>query len=232
MSTLQGQTYQDSMEARFRIAARHSRRVRILRVAVPVIVTVAMLVIVGASIFNPFRILKKLPLEVGNLVVSGTKVTMEAPRLAGFMPDQRPYELRAQTATQDIKNPKIVELNALDSTLEMEDRSTVRLRSRTGVFDSKAQLLDLRDDVFVQNSLGYEARMSQAYVDLGKGTVSSDTPVAVKLPNGTIDGQQMRITERGAVLRFDGGVVMHLDGQNSGAAEAPASNSAPAAGNR
>jgi len=191
-----------------------------------------MLVIVGASIFNPFRILKKLPLEVGNLVVSGTKVTMEAPRLAGFMPDQRPYELRAQTATQDIKNPKIVELNALDSTLEMEDKSTVRLRSRTGVFDSKAQLLDLRDDVFVQNSLGYEARMSQAYVDLGKGTVSSDTPVAVKLPNGTIDGQQLRITERGAVLRFDGGVVMHLDGQNSGAAEAPASNSASAAGSR
>ncbi len=232
MSTLQGQTYQASMEARFKIAARHSRRVRILRIAVPVVVTVAMLVIIGASIFNPFRILKNLPLEVGNLVVSGTKVTMESPRLAGFMPDQRPYELRAQTATQDIKNPKIVELNALDSTLEMEDRSTVRLRSRTGVFDSKAQLLDLRDDVFVQNSLGYEARMSQAYVDLGKGTVSSDTPVAVKLPNGTIDGQQLRITERGAVLRFDGGVVMHLDGQSSGAAGAPASNSAAAAGNR
>lgn len=216
------------MEARFKIAARHSRRVRILRVAVPAVVGVAMLVIVGASVFNPFRILTKLPLEVGNLVVSGTKVTMESPRLAGFMPDQRPYELRAQTATQDIKNPKFVELNILDSTLEMEDKSTVRLRSRTGLFDSKAQLLDLRDDVFVQNSLGYEARMSQAFVDLGKGTVSSDTPVAVKLPNGTIDGQQLRITERGAVLRFDGGVVMHLDGQNGAAAGAPAPSSASA----
>ncbi|OQW61086.1 MAG: LPS export ABC transporter periplasmic protein LptC [Proteobacteria bacterium SG_bin9] len=215
------------MEARFKVAARHSRRVRFLRVAVPAVVTVAMLVIVGASLFNPFRILTKLPLEVGNLVVSGTKVTMESPRLAGFMPDQRPYELRAQTATQDIKNPKFVELNVLDSTLEMEDKSTVRLRSRTGLFDSKAQLLDLRDDVFVQNSLGYEARMSQAFVDLGKGTVSSDTPVAVKLPNGTIDGQQLRITERGAVLRFDGGVVMHLDGQNGPASGTSASASAP-----
>lgn len=228
MSTLHGQTYEAAMEARFKIAARHSRRVRILRVAVPAVVGVAMLVIVAASVFNPFRILTKLPLEVGNLVVSGTKVTMESPRLAGFMPDQRPYELRAQTATQDIKNPKFVELNILDSTLEMEDKSTVRLRSRTGLFDSKAQLLDLRDDVFVQNSLGYEARMSQAFVDLGKGTVSSDTPVAVKLPNGTIDGQQLRITERGAVLRFDGGVVMHLDGQNGPAAGAPAPSSASA----
>lgn len=232
MSTLQGQTYEASMEARFKVAARHSRRVRVLRIAVPVVVTVAMLVIVGASVFNPFRILAKLPLQMDNLVVSGTKVTMEAPRLAGFMPDQRPYELRAQTATQDIKNPKFVELNILDSTLEMEDKSTVRLRSRTGLFDSKAQLLDLRDDVFVQNSLGYEARMSQALVDLGKGTVSSDTPVAVKMPNGTIGGQQLRITERGAVLRFDGGVVMHLDGQNGPAASAPAPGPAAAASNR
>lgn len=212
------------MDARFRIAARHSRRVRFLRIAVPVVVCAFMLVIAAASIFNPFRILTKLPIEVGNLVVSGTKVTMESPRLAGFMPDQRPYELRARTATQDIKDPKIVELVDLDSTLESEDKSTVRLTSRTGVFDSKAQLLDLRDDVFVQNSSGYEARMSQAYVDLSKGTVSSDTPVAVKMPNGTIDGQRLRITERGAVLRFEGGVVMHLDGQSGGVVAAPAGN--------
>lgn len=218
------------MDARFRIAARHSRRVRLLRIAVPAVVVVAMMAIIGASIFNPFRILAKLPFEVGNLVVSGTKVTMESPRLAGFMPDQRPYELRARTATQDIKDPKFVELSELDSTLEMEDKTTVRLKSRKGLYDSKAQLLDLQEDVFVKNSTGYEARMDQAFVDLGKGTVSSDTPVAVKLLNGTIDSQRLRITERGAVLRFEGGVVMNLDGQSGGlmgvpAAVAPAGNS-------
>ncbi len=220
--TADGQTYQSTMDARFRIAARHSRRVRILRIAVPVVVVLAMTAIVSASIFNPFRILTKLPFEIGNLVVSGTKVTMESPRLAGFMPDQRPYELRARTAIQDIKDPKFVELNDLDSTLEMEDRTTVQLQSRKGLFDSKAQVLDLRDDVFVKNSAGYEARMEQALVDLGKGTVSSDTPVAVKLLNGTIDGQRLRITERGAVLRFEGGVVMHLDAKSGGLAGVPA----------
>lgn len=204
------------MDARFRIAARHSRRVRMMRVAVPAIVTVAMLVIVGASVFNPFRILAKLPLSIDNLVVSGTKVTMESPRLAGFMPDQRPYELRAKTAVQDIKDPNFIELNELDSTLAMEDKTKVRLLSRTGVFDTKAQLLDLRGDVFVQNSTGYEARTQQAQVDLGQGTVKSDTHVNVKLPNGTIDSDRMRITERGNVLRFEGNVVMNLDGQNGG----------------
>lgn len=204
------------MDARFRIAARHSRLVRLLRIAVPVVVTVAMLVIVGASVFNPFRLLSKLPLKMDNLVVSGTKVTMEAPVLAGFMPDQRPYELRAKTATQDIKDPKYVEFNQLDSNLVMEDKGTVRLQSRIGLFDTKEQLLDLRGDVLVTKSDGLEARMEQAFVDLGKGTVSSDTPVNVKMPNGTIDSDRLRITERGNLLRFEGNVVMRLDGKEGG----------------
>ena len=213
MALLQGQSYQDLMDARFRIATRHSRRVRMLRIAVPALVTMSMLMIVGASVFNPFRILSKLPLTLDNLVVSGTKVTMESPRLGGFTQDQRPYELRAKTATQDIKDPRFVELNQLDSNLTMEDKSTVRLQSRVGLYDTKDQMLDLRGDVFVQNSTGYEARMEQALVDIGKGAVSSDTHVKVKLPNGTIDSDSLRITDRGAVLRFDGNVVMNLDGQ-------------------
>ena len=99
------------MDARFAIAARHSRLVRFLRVAVPMIVILSMAAVVGISIFNPFRILMKaLPMEMGNLVVSGTKVTMESPHLSGYTPDQRPYELWAKTATQDLTDPDHVDL--------------------------------------------------------------------------------------------------------------------------
>ena len=77
MYSVQGQSYQAGADARFAIAARHSRRVRLLRKAVPAVVIGAMLVIISASIFNPFRILAKLPLDMGQLVVSGTKITMD-----------------------------------------------------------------------------------------------------------------------------------------------------------
>ena len=90
-SVVQNPAYQAGMEARFAIAARHSRMVRILRIAVPMAVALSMAVIVGISIFNPFRILTShLPISMDNLVVSGTKITMETPHLAGFTPDQRP----------------------------------------------------------------------------------------------------------------------------------------------
>ena len=78
--------YQAGMDMRFAAAARHSRMVRLLRVLVPAVVALSMGAIVAISIFNPFRLLTKLPLDVGNLVVSGTKITMESPHLSGFSP--------------------------------------------------------------------------------------------------------------------------------------------------
>jgi lipopolysaccharide export system protein LptC len=200
------------MEARFAAAARHSRMVRVLRVAVPAAVLLAMAGIVAISVFNPFRIngLPKLPVDISNLVVSGTKITMETPHLAGFSTDQRPYELWARAAIQDLADPDHVELKTLRAKDMMEDKSTVTMDARTGFFDSKQQMLDLRKDIFLQSSTGYEARLSQAYVDINKGTVTSDEHVDVKLLNGTLTADRLRIINSGEIVRFEGNVVMNL----------------------
>jgi lipopolysaccharide export system protein LptC len=210
VSSVQIPSYQAGMDVRFAAAARHSRLVRILRVAVPAMVVLAMAAIVGISVFNPFRILANLPLDMGNLVVSGTKVTMETPHLSGFSPDGRPYELWAKTATQDLTDPDHVELATLRAKVLMEDKSTMTMDARTGLFNSKTQLLDLYKDIFLQSSTGYEARMTRATIDIANGTVSSDEQVDVKLLNGTLVGQKLRIIDHGEVVRFEGGVVMNL----------------------
>jgi lipopolysaccharide export system protein LptC len=201
------------MEARFRVAARHSRMVRALRVAVPAAVILAMAAIVAISIFNPFRLLlPTLPVDMGSLVVSGTKITMESPHLSGYTPDQRPYEVWAKTATQDVTDPDHVDLRALRAKVLMEDQSTtVTLDAQNGLMDTKQQILDLHKDIFLQSSSGYEARLSQALVDMGKGTVSSDEHVDVKLLNGTLTADKLRIIGGGEVVRFEGNVVMNLD---------------------
>ena len=237
MNSVQNPAYQASLEARFAIAARHSRMVRMLRVAVPAAVTLAMAAIVGISVFNPFRMLMpKLPLDVGNVVVSGTKITMESPHLSGYTPDQRPYEMWAKTATQDLTDPDHVELKTLRAKVLMEDRSTVTLDAHTGMFDNKLQTLDLHKDIFMQTTTGYEARLSQAFVDMGKGTVTSDEHVDVKLTNGTLSSDRLRITGGGEVVLFEGNVVMHLDhfdtadpsAQSASAPAAPDDSAPPA----
>jgi lipopolysaccharide export system protein LptC len=186
--------------------------VRVLRVTVPAAVLLALASIVLIQVFwNPFQAgLVKLPVDMSNLVVSGTKITMETPHLAGFSTDQRPYELWAKAAIQDLADPDHVELRTLRAKVMMEDKSTVTMDARTGFFDSKQQMLDLRKDIFLQSSTGYEARLSQAYVDINKGTVTSDEHVDVKLLNGTLTADRLRIINSGEIVRFEGNVVMNL----------------------
>jgi lipopolysaccharide export system protein LptC len=212
VNSVQNPAYQASLEARFAMAARHSRMVRILRIAVPGAVALAMAGVVGISIFNPFRMLMpKLPLDMSNLVISGTKITMEAPHLSGYTPDQRPYEMWAKTAVQDVTDPDHVDLNKLRTKLLMQDGSTIFLDSLTGLFDNKAQTLDLHKDIFLQTTTGYEARLTQAHVDMVKNTVDSDEHVDVKLTNGTLTSDRLHIINGGEVVVFEGNVVMHID---------------------
>ena len=220
MNSIQSQAYSTGLEARFAAAARHSRMVRVLRIAVPATVLLALAGIIAVSIFNPFRmLLPRLPIDMGNLVVSGTKITMESPHLAGFSTDQRPYELWAKAAIQDLTAPDHVELRTLRAKVMMEDKSTVTMDARTGYFDSKQQMLDLRKDIFLQSSTGYEAKLSQAYVDINKGSVTSDEHVDVKLLNGTLTADKLRIINSGEVVRFEGNVVMNLILENPAPAE-------------
>jgi lipopolysaccharide export system protein LptC len=210
VNSVQNPAYDAALEARFAVAARHSRLVHILRIAVPAAVGLATALIIYIAFFNKFRI-PELPFNPGNMVVSGTRITMEVPHLSGYTPDRRPYELRAKTATQDIRDPDHVELKSLKAKVLMQDQSTVFLDALTGIFDNKQQQLDLRKDILLRTSTGYEARLSQAFVDMNTNTVSSDEHVDVKLTNGTLSSDRLRITNGGEVIRFEGNVVMHLD---------------------
>jgi lipopolysaccharide export system protein LptC len=212
VNSVQNPAYQAGMEARFAIAARHSRVVRALRVAVPAAVILSMAAIILTSIFNPFRLLlPKLPVDMDNLVVSGTKITMESPHMSGYTPDRRPYEVWAKTATQYVTDPDHVDLKTLRAKVLMEDQSTVTLDALNGLMDTKQQLLDLHKDIYLQTSTGYEAWLSQAFVDMGKGSVTSDEHVDVKWADGRLSADKLKITGGGEVVRFDGHVVMNID---------------------
>jgi lipopolysaccharide export system protein LptC len=232
VNSVQNPAYQAGMDARFAIAARHSRMVRMLRVAVPAAVVLAMAGILFVSIFNPFRmLLPRLPIDIGNLVVSGTKITMESPHMSGYTPDRRPYEVWAKTAIQDVTDPDHVDLRTLRAKLLMEDQSTITLDARTGLMDTKQQLLNLHKDIYLQTSTGYEAWLTQAFVDMGKGTVTSEEHVDVKWADGTVSSDRLRITGGGEVVRFEGNVVMNIDKLNtdSGSSQpAPAPAAPPA----
>jgi lipopolysaccharide export system protein LptC len=200
----------DDAEHAFHAARRHSRLVRILRIGVPTSVAAIVIILTLITYLNPLRILAKLPINIDNLVVSGTKVTMEAPRLSGFTRDARAYELTADTAAQDMTKPDIVELRNIRAKVEMQDKSSMEMTAVTGIYDSKGETLKLDQDILLNSSTGYQGRLSEALVDIRKGNVVSNHPVEVKMLQGTLNANRLDIVDSGDLVRFHGGVIMDM----------------------
>jgi lipopolysaccharide export system protein LptC len=197
-------------ERQFRLARRHSRRVRLLRIGIPTALGVGIVAIVLASVFNPSRLLSRLPTDFGSLVVSGTKITMTAPRLAGVTRDSRPYVVTARAAAQDFTKPDIIELHDINANLEMRDQGVVTVTARDGLYNAKTEMLTLKQDIVVTSSAGYRALLTEAVVDVRKGQIVSERPVKVISARGTIDANRLEVVNSGELVRFDRGVNMVL----------------------
>ena len=220
----------DSARA-FRRARKHSRWVRILRIAIPAAVVVGLTGITLITYYNPLRLLARLP--IGNVVISGTKITMEQPRMSGFTRDGRAYVFNADAAAQDVTKPDTVELHNINGNILMKDNSKVDISADGGVYDTKKEILKLRDNILVNSSTGYQARLSEATVDTKLGNVVSEHPVEVKLLQGMLNSNRLEITDNGDLVRFDGGVDMVLIRENAATPKpnAAASNTTAAAPN-
>ena len=196
-----------------RKAGRHSILVRLLRVGLPAGVVVGLVTLVLVTYFKPMQMFEKLPAVSGKLAVQGSKITMEAPRIAGFTRDSRAYELHAESAVQDITSPDVVELLRLRAKMEMQDKDVINLTANSGTYSSKADKVVLRDQIVITSQQGYKALLREATVEMKTGNVVSDQPVEITLPNGKLNANRLEIVDSGDVVRFDRGVVLDLEGQ-------------------
>jgi len=204
----------------FRAARRHSRMVRILRVAIPLAVVLGFIGVFLIAYLNPLRMLAKLPVDIGSLVVSGSKITMEKPHLSGFTHDARAYELSADAAKQDMTKPDVIELRNIHAKVQMQDKSTLELSATAGIYDSKGETIKLDQNIVLSSSTGYRGRLSEAMVDIRKGHVVSTRPVAVEMLQGTLNANRLEIVDSGDLVRFDGGVKLDLMLSDTAAAPA------------
>jgi lipopolysaccharide export system protein LptC len=216
-----------NFERAYRSALRHSRLVRWLRVGVPIGIVALLLTVVVINYMPPIGGFR-LPGELGKLVIHGTTITMQAPRLTGFTADSRAYEFSAEAAAQDITKPNLVELNELHAKMEMQDKSWVEMSAAAGTYDVKAEMLVLNGNIHLTSTTGYEGRLSEATVDIRKGNVVSDKPVWVKMLHGFLNAKRLDIDDHGSVVRFSDVAMTLQPGKEaeseaaSGAVEPPA----------
>jgi lipopolysaccharide export system protein LptC len=205
----------------FSKARRHSHWVRFAKIVIPVGAFLAIVALGLVAYFDPFRNIEGL--TVGPISVNGTNVTMESPKLTGFRNDNRPYEVTASAATQDVKNPSLVELKDLRARINTDDKGgTARLEAAIGILNTQKEQMRLRQDVRVRTDSGQEVQLNSAFVDFKAGTVVSNEPVTVTLTNGVIEAAGLEVADSGKVMHFKGRVRTTLEAAKSADSSAPA----------
>lgn len=206
-------------QAAFGAARRHTMLVRFLRRAIPVGAVVAVLALIVAPFLDPLRGVANVSL--GAVGISGGKVKMDTPRLSGYRKDNRPYEVTAEAALQEIRNPTQVELQMLTARLQMEREGWVTVNAKTGHFDTQKEKLRLVDDVRVKTEGGYDIRMKTADVDFKGGTVVSKEPVKVAIDTNTVDADALDVKDNGALIAFQGRVRVFIPNAPAGTIAGP-----------
>lgn len=203
--------------AAYRGARRHTLVVRFLRKAIPIGTVAAVAFLIVAPFLNPFR---EAGVSIGTFRMDGTRVTMEAPRLSGHRRDNKPFEVTAAAATQDIRRPTIIEMEKMTATMVSSDNRPLRLMATAATYDTQREQLQLRNGVRVRTEGGQEADMISADVDFKAGTVRSREPVEVRLPEMQVRADTLDISDSGAIIVFSGRVSATIDDKRPGPAAA------------
>lgn len=189
----------------YRAAMRHTRFIKFLRFLIPAGSLLTIIGIVVVAVFDPFGRLPK-GVSVGSISLNGSQITMELPKLTGFRKDLRPYEVTANAARQDIRNPQIIDLSDLKARIGMGERGNALLTSTGGVYDSSKETLQLSGDVRVRTGDGIELNMKSAFAEFKSGSIISKEPVEVRLRDGTIHANGIEIVDGGREIIFPGRV--------------------------
>lgn len=198
-------TVDPAREKLFKAAYRHSRRVRRLRVLVPVAAVLLAALVGLVSWWDPLKALN-LPVSISGLSMSGSRVTMEAPRLTGYTNDNRFYRVSATRAEHDITQTNVVALSAIDAEMELEGGAKARIISPAGVLDTKTGTVELNQRVQVSTTSGQRGELGHALVDTRAGTIRSNGPVALASPRGELFADTMAISDNGKVIVLEGRV--------------------------
>ncbi len=198
--------YNARQKKAFALARRHSKLVVVLRALIPALCVIGLIAGILYTFLNPFGE-KITQLSVSTVGISGSKITMQMPKLSGYKKDLRSYNVMAQTAVQDVKHANMIELTLPDAIIELEKQRYAHVLAATGLYDTSSESMELKGGVRVKTDTGYDITMQDAHANIKAGSIATDKPVKVIMQNGTIDADSMDVQDSGKIIFFRGNVV-------------------------
>lgn len=169
-----------------------------------ILIAVIIIVPLKKTIQNKFRV----TFSDISLIDENGKPVMRKPVFQGVDNGGQPYNLTAESATQESEDMLV--LNKVESDMSMKDGTWLSLKADKGSFLQKEEVLDLEGNVNLISSEGYEFRTQAASINIKEGYAFGSDPVEVQSNSGTIKARGFVIENKGDVIIFNNQVETKL----------------------
>jgi lipopolysaccharide export system protein LptC len=208
-TTQHGSTLMDARTNAYRAAMAHSRRVRRLRVLLPVAATVISAIFIAVSVVRTY-----LPenLTIQSATIEDGKIVMESPAIAGRNEKGISYSLTATRALQDLTDQNMITLENVKAAMPMNEDVIARVTAQGGIFDRSKDRLNMTKPFQVNLSNGITADFQTAFLDVPQSTMETTDPVKITTDKASIVAQTMKMSDKGRTITFAGQVQVNLAG--------------------
>jgi lipopolysaccharide export system protein LptC len=206
---------------------RHSRRVALLKLALPAIgVSLLLLVVAWPRVAPLFDRLRFAAIDLRE----ARELRMINPRYAGTDRDGRPFVITAAVGRQVPQRDDVMSLDQPVANVQSHNGAKVVITSDSGVYQTQTQFLDMFGKVTVTHENGSQFVTSSARLDAANDAAEGHAPVEGHGPQGDVTGQGFQILDKGDIVIFTGASNLLLKGsKEQGPAAAPAAVPAPVA---
>ncbi len=188
-----------------KLARRHTRRVRILRIALPGLGVLILLVMIGLVVM--FNLLSNL--GIGSVSLTSDGIVMDHPQLSGHG-NGRSYRVSATRAIQHITDPRIIDLESISGEIVLGPKKKANVRAANGTYNNGTEKLELRGGVDVLWSGGYNIHFQEVDIDMKSGAVVTKDAMSVRSAKADLNAGDFSYDQDNGIVRFTNGVKMVL----------------------
>jgi lipopolysaccharide export system protein LptC len=209
------------------LANRYSRRVALLKVALPAIgISLLLLVIVWPRVAPLFERLRVAAIDLRE----ARELRMINPRYAGTDRDGRPFVVTAAIGRQIPQRDDVMALDQPVAHVLSHSGAKIVITSESGVYQTPTQFLDMFGNVTVNHENGGTFVTTSARLDVANNAAEGHTPLEGHGPRGDVTGQGFQIIDKGDIVIFTGQSSLLLkSSKEQNPAPAPAAVPAPVA---
>jgi lipopolysaccharide export system protein LptC len=185
---------------------RRSRLIRTLRIALPIVIGLIVVALVGEVVWRNITALPTPQKE------ARTAIRLVNAKLVGRVKDGRGFVIGAKQAIRDEHDYQAISLMEPVLLIGGGLANEAQMSARIGSYNERDKLLRLRGDVRIVDGKGHSFASQEAVIDMRTGAVVGQSQVQGDGPLGQLNAKSYSVQDKGDRLVFKGGVHARIEG--------------------